>query len=75
MIFPFITVSQSNHGDISGESFICRKDTNSSVKSCSNDVLEHHLIGGLICVWMFILRETGAWPLMVMGFILLLWMF
>ena len=61
-----LPVSHNSDGTISGESLISRKDDHSlliiELKSGSSmcDVLNRHLVGGLICAWVFIDRETGA---------------
>ena len=69
MILPLITalpVSHNSDGEISGESFISRKNAHSvfinATKSGSSkcDVSKCHLVEGLVCAWVFIDWEIGA---------------
>ncbi len=82
MIIPVKTVFPVSHrsdGEISGESFISKKDAHSllinGVKSgsCNSDVLKRHLVGDLMLRLSFIDKETGARSLIMMGCILFSW--
>lgn len=78
MIMPLITdlpVSHMIDGDDFGESFTSRKDVHSFLIRLSNsgslrsDVLKRHLGLGLYGVVLFHVNVTGAWSLMMMGWI------
>ena len=78
MMMPLKTalpVSHMTDGVDFGESFISRKDVHSFLMRLSNsgslrrDVLKRHLVLGLYGVVLFHVNVTGAWSLMIMGWI------
>ena len=78
MMIPFMTASPVSHksvGDGFEESFISRKDAHSLLMRLLNsgsfrsDVLKRHVGVGLCGLGWFHLNDTGAWSLMMMGWI------
>lgn len=74
MIMPLMTalpVSQRVDGEISGESFISRKDARSlfirvvKLGSSRREVLKRHLVEVFFCAGMSNVKDTGAWSLMI----------
>lgn len=67
--------SQSVDGEISGESFISRKDAHSllirvvKLGSSSRELLKLHLVEIFFCAGMFNVKDTGAWSLIIIEWI------
>ncbi len=78
MVIPLMTALPVSHKSVGhgfGESFISRKDAHSLLMRSLNsgsfrrDMLKRHLVTGLCGLGGFHLNDTGAWSLMMMGWI------